>query len=69
MIRNCKRCKDNEAEKGSLNCKKCNERNERHNAKLLAETPHTVSKSSATYDELEREFDRPGFDYSVYQFD
>ena len=56
MIRTCKRCKTNEAEKGSLNCKKCNERNERYNAKLLIESKvknlhiPVVSKSLANYE-------------------
>lgn len=77
-MRNCKRCKNNEAEKGSLNCEKCNERNERHNAKLLAESKAknlhipAVSKSLADYGAyggLGREVDKPGFDYSVYNFD
>lgn len=77
-MRNCRRCKDNEAEKGSLNCEKCNERNERHNAKLIAESKAknlhipAVSKSLANYGAyggLGREADKPGFDYSVYQFD
>lgn len=52
-MRNCKRCKANEAEKGSLNCEKCNERNDRHTAKLIAESKNlhipAVSKSSAYY--------------------
>ena len=54
-MRNCRRCKSNEAEKGSLNCEKCNERNERHNAKLIAESKAknlhipAVSKSLANY--------------------
>lgn len=76
-MRNCRRCKDNEAEKGSLNCEKCNERNERHNAKLIAENKAknlhipAVSKSLANYGAyggLGRESDKPGFDYSVYHF-
>ena len=37
-MRTCKRCKTNEAEKGSLNCEKCNERNRKHTAKLTAES-------------------------------
>lgn len=54
-MRNCKRCKTNEAEKGSLNCEKCNERNDRHNAKLMAESKEknlhipAGSKSLANY--------------------
>lgn len=66
-MRNCRRCKDSEAEKGSLNCEKCNERSERHNAKLIAE-----SKSLAyygAYGGLGREADKAGFDYSAYHFD
>jgi len=77
-MRNCRRCKDNEAEKGSLNCEKCNKRNERHNAKLIAESKAknlhipAVSKSLADYGAyggLGREDDKAGFDYSVYHFD
>lgn len=37
-MRTCKRCKTNEAEKDSLNCEKCNERNRKHTAKLIAES-------------------------------
>ena len=37
-MRNCKRCKTNEAVKGSLNCEKCNERNRKHTSKLTAES-------------------------------
>ena len=54
-MRNCKRCKNNEAEKGSLNCEKCNERNKKHTAKLLAESKAkkmhipAVSKSLDNY--------------------
>jgi hypothetical protein len=35
-MRICKRCKTNEATKGSLNCEKCDERNRKHTAKLIA---------------------------------
>ena len=54
-MRNCNRCKNNEAEKGSLNCERCNERNERHNIKLIAENKAknlhipVVSKSLVDY--------------------
>ena len=54
-MRTCKRCKTNEAEKGSLNCEKCNERNRNHTAKLIAESKaknlhiSVVSKSLAAY--------------------
>ena len=54
-MRTCKRCKTNEAVKGSLNCEKCNDRNRKHTAKLTAESKakklHTpvVSKSLADY--------------------
>ena len=37
-MRTCKRCKTNEAVKGSLNCEKCNERNRKHTAKLITES-------------------------------
>lgn len=37
-MRTCKRCKTNEAAKGSLNCEKCNERNRKHTANLIAES-------------------------------
>ena len=76
-MRTCKRCKTNEAEKGSLNCEKCNERNRKHTAKLIAESKAknlhipAVSKSLADYGAyggLGREADRPGFDYSAYDF-
>ena len=36
-MRTCKRCKTNEAEEGSLNCEKCNERNRKYTAKFIAE--------------------------------
>ena len=77
-MRTCKRCKTNEAEYSSLNCVKCNERNDRHNAKLIAESKAknlhipVVSKSLANYGAyggLGKEMDKPGFDYSVYSFD
>lgn len=54
-MRTCKRCKVNEAEKGSLNCKKCNEKNKKHTAKLAEENKakklHSsdVIKSLANY--------------------
>jgi len=77
-MRNCRRCKDNESEKGSLNCEKCNKRNEMNNNKLLTESKIknlnilTINKSLANdsaYGGLGREADKPGFDYSVYHFD
>lgn len=37
-MRTCKRCKTNEAVKDSLNCKRCNKRNRKHTAKLIAES-------------------------------
>lgn len=55
-MRTCKRCKTNEAEKGSLNCEKCNERNRKHTDKLIAESKAkklhipVVSKSLDNYD-------------------
>ena len=55
-MRTCKRCKTNEAEKGSLNCEKCNERNRKHTAKMIADSKAknlhipVVSKSLADYD-------------------
>lgn len=36
-MRTCKRCKTNEAVKGSLNCERCNEKNRKHTAKLIAD--------------------------------
>ncbi len=54
-MRTCKRCKTNEAEKGSLNCEKCNERNRKHTAKLTSESKAknlhipVVGKSLADY--------------------
>lgn len=54
-MRTCKRCKTNEAVKGSSNCERCNERNRKHTAKLIADGKaknlHTpvVSKSLADY--------------------
>ena len=76
-MRNCKRCKINEAVIGSLNCQKCKDRNDRHNNKLIAENKQKIlksdssSKPSATYGAyggLGREIDEPGFDYSAYDF-
>ena len=55
-MRTCKRCKTNEAEKGSLNCEKCNERNRKRTAKMIADSKAkklhipVVSKSLADYD-------------------
>lgn len=72
-MRNCKRCKSKEAEKCSLNCKKCNERNDKYNAKLIAENTEKqlTEKPIAdyvAYGGLGMEMDKPGFNYSVYQF-
>ena len=77
-MRTCKRCKTNEAVKGSLNCERCNERNRKHTDKSIAESKAknlhmpVVSKSLAgygAYGGLGKEMDKPGFDYSVYSFD
>jgi hypothetical protein len=54
-MRICKRCRTNEAKKFSLNCEKCNERNRRYTAKLIAESNAkslhipVVSKSLVDY--------------------
>ena len=54
-MRTCKRCKSNESVKGSLNCEKCNERNIKHTAKMIADGKskkmhiHVVSKSLDDY--------------------
>lgn len=66
-MRTCKRCKTNEAAKGSLNCKRCNERNRKYTAKLIADGKArnlhipVVGKSLAAYGAyggLGREWDK-----------
>ena len=61
-FRNCKRCKDNEAEKGSLNCVKCNERNSIHTAKLISQNKakklHSKSSSYASHGGLGNEWEK-----------
>jgi len=41
-MRNCKRCKVANPETGSTNCAKCNERNERHTANLIASSANVI---------------------------
>lgn len=73
-MRNCRRCKDSEAKKGSLNCKKCNERNRKHTAKLISESKAkdlhipVVSKSLAygAYGGLGSELESGHINYDAY---
>lgn len=66
-MRICKRCKTNEAVKGSLNCDKCNERNRKYTATFISEInlqkkhSSVVGKSINGYDAyggLGREWDK-----------
>lgn len=77
ILRTCRRCKDKEAQVGSTNCKKCDDRNDRHTEKLIAEinenrlrnpTNDIVDDTNEPYGGLGRELDEPGFDYSVLEF-
>jgi hypothetical protein len=54
-MRTCKRCKTNEVVKGLLNCEKCDKRNRKHTAKMIADSKAknlhipVVSKSLVNY--------------------
>ena len=70
-MRTCKRCKTNEAAKGSLNCEKCNEKNTKRTAKLIAESKAknlhipVVSKSLA-FGGLGYELESGHMNYDAY---
>ena len=73
-MRTCKRCKTNEAAKGSLNCEKCNEKNTKRTAKLIAESKAknlhitNVSKSLAygAFGGLGSELESGHMNYDAY---
>lgn len=65
----CKRCKTNEAEKGSLNCEKCNKRNSEVTLKkMLASNAEIIKKSecAAAYGGLGSELESGNMNYEAY---
>lgn len=71
-MRTCKRCKTNEATNGSLVCEKCNERNKKHIAILIAQNQsiHTAKKSLDydAYGGLGSELESGHMNYNAYYF-
>jgi len=74
-MRTCIRCKTKEAVKGSKLCNKCIERNEKYNAKLIADRKaknlhiSVVSKSLVSYDAyggLGSELESGNMNYDAY---
>lgn len=75
-MRACKRCKTNKAAKGLLNCKKCNEINKEHTAKLITDSKvknlhiPVVSKSLdyGAFGGLGSELESGHMNYDAYHF-